>query len=322
MASSKSQVSPASRRKVRTVRYLIVILLGFVLLNNLALVFLQQRWLRNEWENNLLQEWSDLERFIITHHSQENLEKTHELLNSLVLTHPQLEMIRHRTLSGEEFTFRKSEHSDMPVFELEFEVKKEGEALGTITIAHRDPDFTVEVPASLWWMLVVISLLQVAFGFALWKVTRRIALRPLEKEVGSRIKTESMLRDTYQRHQELEMELRRQEERYHRLVDLSPASTILVSRGIIRFVNPAALRLLRAAVPEQLIGMEFANLVLEHDRETYHEAVELLFKEGRRQSPITLRLVALDGTERTVTTQGSRLQEQGEPAVLWVVLRQ
>jgi diguanylate cyclase (GGDEF)-like protein/PAS domain S-box-containing protein len=51
------------------------------------------------------------------------------------------------------------------------------------------------------------------------------------------------------------------EERYERLVELSPDGILLVARGTITFANSAALKIYQAQRPEQLVGRRYFDLV-------------------------------------------------------------
>ncbi len=55
--------------------------------------------------------------------------------------------------------------------------------------------------------------------------------------------------------------LRKTEQRYRALVSLSGDGVLVSTRGIVEFANAAAARILRAAAPQQLIGMECEELL-------------------------------------------------------------
>jgi len=59
----------------------------------------------------------------------------------------------------------------------------------------------------------------------------------------------------------VEAALRESEERYRRLVELSPEAIVVHSQGKFLYVNPAAQKLWGAASPEELIGKPVLDVV-------------------------------------------------------------
>ncbi len=72
-----------------------------------------------------------------------------------------------------------------------------------------------------------------------------------------------------------EAALRESEERYRRLVELSPEAIVVQSEGKFVYVNPAAERLWGAAGPEELIGRSILDVV----HPDYREIVETRIRE-------------------------------------------
>jgi PAS domain S-box-containing protein len=111
-----------------------------------------------------------------------------------------------------------------------------------------------------------------------------------------------------------EEELIRSEERYRSLVELSPDMIALHSRGRYVYMNPAGIKLLRAAGPGDLIGKSTF--------ETIHPDCTEIVKERHRQleqgKEVPLReekYIRLDGTIVDVEAAAAPIFFQGEPMV-------
>ncbi len=62
-------------------------------------------------------------------------------------------------------------------------------------------------------------------------------------------------------HRLMEEAIRESEERYRKLVELSPDGIAIHAGGVFVFMNPAGMRILGAASPEQLIGVSPLTIV-------------------------------------------------------------
>ena len=109
--------------------------------------------------------------------------------------------------------------------------------------------------------------------------------------------------------------LRESEERYQRLVELSPDAIIVHTEGSIVFVNGAGVRLLAATSSAELIGKPIINFVHADYREsvrkridqTLHENIEVPFAEEK--------FVRVDGVEIQVEVGAVPFIYENEPAV-------
>jgi|GEM_PF-5274137 len=110
--------------------------------------------------------------------------------------------------------------------------------------------------------------------------------------------------------------LRDCEERYRRLVELSPDAIALHQDGRFVFLNPAAVRLMGASGPEELVGREFLEIVTPEYRELAAARLRQALAEEGEVPRQELRLQRLDGSEVDVETAAVRLLYQGRPAVL------
>jgi PAS domain S-box-containing protein len=115
-----------------------------------------------------------------------------------------------------------------------------------------------------------------------------------------------------------EEKLRESEERFQRLVELSPDAVAVHADGLVLFINTAGARLLGAEGPEQVIGRPIAELI----HPDYHEAVRARLEKIRRGEtppPAEIRFIRLDGTEIYGELASAPLIYHGKPAVQAVV---
>jgi diguanylate cyclase (GGDEF)-like protein/PAS domain S-box-containing protein len=109
--------------------------------------------------------------------------------------------------------------------------------------------------------------------------------------------------------------LRESEERYQRLVELSPDAILVHVGGKIVFVNSAGVRLLGAERAEDLVGRPVMSFV----HRDYHESVKRRINElrgGADETPfLEEKLVRVDGSEVDVEVGAVRLNFQGEAGV-------
>jgi len=111
-----------------------------------------------------------------------------------------------------------------------------------------------------------------------------------------------------------EQALKESEERYRRLVELSPEAIVVHSRGKFVYVNPAAQRLWGASCPEELIGKSFLDIV--HSQGTPSEPVR---PDPISSQPCEQQFVTLDGRIIDVEVREMLFTFNGEPAVQTVI---
>jgi PAS domain S-box-containing protein len=115
-----------------------------------------------------------------------------------------------------------------------------------------------------------------------------------------------------------EERLRESEERFQRLVELSPDAIVVHAGGVVLFINTAGAKLLRAEGPEQVVGRSIAELI---DPE-YHELIRGRIERagrGEMSPPAEIRFIRLDGTELYGELASAPLIYQGRPALQAVV---
>ncbi len=141
---------------------------------------------------------------------------------------------------------------------------------------------------------------------------------PIYAEKGGVIGTTGFLKDITER-KRAEKLLRESEERYRKLVELSPDTICVHVEGKIVFANYAALKLFGAASFAEIIGKQVNEMVHHH----YHEILEKIMKsvliEGKIMKPVQQKMVRLDGTIIDVEVSSISINYQGKPAVQAVI---
>ncbi len=118
---------------------------------------------------------------------------------------------------------------------------------------------------------------------------------------------------------ELEDRIRASEERYRRLVEISPDAIAVHCEGKIVFVNQAGVRLLGATSPEELLGKPALDLVHPDDRETVRERIAATLEDGKVVPVVEERFLRLDGAVIDVEVAAAPTTHEGKPAVQVVV---
>ena len=119
-------------------------------------------------------------------------------------------------------------------------------------------------------------------------------------------------------HKRAEDWLRQSEERYRRLVELSPDSIYVHQAGRIVFVNSAGVRLFGARSPEDLIGRDSLDLIHPADHAQVRERQKIVLSGGATPM-LEQRRRRLDGSEFWGATTAIPLTWQGEHAALVVI---
>ena len=113
--------------------------------------------------------------------------------------------------------------------------------------------------------------------------------------------------------------LRESEERYRRLVEMSPDGIAIHSEGRIVFANPSACRTMGASRPEDLIGRPVLELVHPEYHAIARQRLEVL-QRGEAVPFIEEKMLRLDGTPVEVEGQAMPFTFDDRPAVQ-VVMR-
>lgn len=116
----------------------------------------------------------------------------------------------------------------------------------------------------------------------------------------------------------IEMALHESEERYRRLVELSPDAICVHDGGRIVFANRAAAKLLGAANSEELIGKPVLDFVHPDYGESVRERIHQMLEERKDVPLIEEKFIRLDCTIVDVEVAATSFLFEGEMAVLVV----
>jgi len=123
----------------------------------------------------------------------------------------------------------------------------------------------------------------------------------------------------YHRLEKLEEALRESEERYRRLVELSPDAMAVHSEGIVVYINTAGMKLFGATSLEEVIGKPILDFVHPDYWEIVKERVSKIYESGEQTELIEEKMVRLDGQSIDVEVLGVPITYQGQTAVQVVI---
>jgi PAS domain S-box-containing protein len=115
-----------------------------------------------------------------------------------------------------------------------------------------------------------------------------------------------------------EERLRESEQRFQRVVELSPDAIAVHAEGVVLFINAVGAKLLGADDPAQVVGRPIAELIHPDCHEVIRARIEMA-NRGETPPPAEIRFIRLDGTELYGELASAPLLYQGRPAVQAVV---
>lgn len=109
------------------------------------------------------------------------------------------------------------------------------------------------------------------------------------------------------------------EDRYRRLVEMSPEALLVHQDERFVYVNPAAQKLLAASSAEALVGKSFWEVLHEDYHDIARERIRKLYTDSTPSALLEEKFVRLDGQTLDVEVTGTVISYQGEPAIQLVV---
>ncbi|MBE0662453.1 MAG: PAS domain S-box protein [Bacteroidales bacterium] len=128
-----------------------------------------------------------------------------------------------------------------------------------------------------------------------------------------------IFRDVTQAYQMRER-LKENEKKYRTLIETSLDAVFINQDNCITYVNPAALKLLGAETPEQILGKSPFEIFHPDFHETIHHRIREMLEEEKPVAYIEEKIVRLDGHTVDVEVGASPFHIDGKPAIQ-VVLR-
>ncbi|TFG90375.1 MAG: PAS domain S-box protein [Candidatus Atribacteria bacterium] len=108
--------------------------------------------------------------------------------------------------------------------------------------------------------------------------------------------------------------LKESEERYRKLVEISPDAVIIHQQGKIIFMNPSAVNMLGASSPDEIIGKNLLEFIQSDFREAVKKNIEKDL-DGDKTPPTEVHMLRLDGASVIVEGSGVRTFIDGKPAI-------
>ncbi len=119
-------------------------------------------------------------------------------------------------------------------------------------------------------------------------------------------------------HKREQQAFRQSEDRYRKLVEISPDAIAVHVNGIVRYVNDATLRLHGAESKEQLLGVPALNFVHPDSRELVRRRFATMWDSQRGVPRTEEKFLRFDGSAFDVEVTATPLSFEGERAVLVV----
>ncbi len=129
---------------------------------------------------------------------------------------------------------------------------------------------------------------------------------------------ERSIRYALERTQTLET-LRQSEERFRRLVQLSPETIAVFKRGNLVYVNPAGVKLLGAASSDELVGSSLLDHVHPTSQAIVQEQIGQIQVGQAADRPIEVKIVRLDGQVIDAEARATPVTYDGHAAVQVVI---
>jgi diguanylate cyclase (GGDEF)-like protein/PAS domain S-box-containing protein len=125
-------------------------------------------------------------------------------------------------------------------------------------------------------------------------------------------------RQMIQEREQMFTAIRESEERYRRLVDLSPDGIVIHSTEGLVFVNPAGALLLKSQNPQELLGRKIHDFVYPEFMEQFQTLVEMIENDASSAPWSEGKFICLDKSVVDVEVSGVPFIYQGKPALQFI----
>ncbi len=112
--------------------------------------------------------------------------------------------------------------------------------------------------------------------------------------------------------QQMTEAMRENEERYRKLVEMSPEGIALHLNGTVTFINPSGARILGATGPKQVVGKSLFDIVHPDLHEVVRERMRFLAETGSQTPWVEDQFMRFDGTVIDVQVSAASFPWQGE----------
>jgi PAS domain S-box-containing protein len=106
------------------------------------------------------------------------------------------------------------------------------------------------------------------------------------------------------------------EARYRHLIDESPDGIMIHQQGVVRFINPAGVRMLGLAEPSQAIGQPVLDYIAPEHREIVSRRVAARLRGESTPSIVEIEALRRDGSRYWVQAAATVVAWEGSPATL------
>ncbi|MFH1367612.1 MAG: PAS domain S-box protein [Elusimicrobiota bacterium] len=110
--------------------------------------------------------------------------------------------------------------------------------------------------------------------------------------------------------------LQESEERYKKLVQITPEAIVVHSEGKIVYINAAGAKTIGADSPEEVIGKPVLDFVHPDYRQAVIQRTKVMYESGEKVPAMEEKFLRLDGKIIDVEVAAAGLQYQGKPSVI------
>jgi PAS domain S-box-containing protein len=182
-------------------------------------------------------------------------------------------------------------------------------------LQHLGGSLKVELgPGPSTLMSLMVPLMEKSTNKAKAKLENRV-----EERIAAMAEPDESLIDEISQQRLAEETLQESEERYYRLLELFPEALVIYGEGRIVYVNPAALRLFGAEIPNQIIGKSISDVVHPDYREIMQDQASLVEKGLEAIRLQEKKFLRLDGEAIDVEIVGMSTTYLRKPAVQIIV---